>query len=98
MAFAIFSAVDYWNMWFPVLIFIRNKSDVDAAVHAARHLHESPASEAGSSTPWSRTRRSSLPQNIINAAIICTVVPIIIIYPFLQRYFIHGVIVGAVKG
>ena len=39
-----------------------------------------------------------LPQNLINAAIVCTVMPVVIIYPFLQRYFIHGVIVGAVKG
>jgi ABC-type glycerol-3-phosphate transport system permease component len=31
------------------------------------------------------------------AALMVTVIPIIIVYPFLQRYFIHGVIVGAVK-
>ena len=39
-----------------------------------------------------------LPQNLINAAIVCTVLPVVVLYPFLQRYFIHGVIVGAVKG
>ena len=41
---------------------------------------------------------NNLPQNLINAAIVCTVLPVVIIYPFLQRFFIHGVIVGAVKG
>ena len=46
-----------------------------------------------------RTTRQNLhPMNIMFAALICTVAPIIVIYPFLQRYFIHGIIVGAVKG
>ena len=35
---------------------------------------------------------------IKNAAIIVTTLPIVIVYPFLQKYFINGVIVGAVKG
>jgi len=38
-----------------------------------------------------------IPENLINAAIVCTIAPILVIYPFLQRFFIHGVLVGAVK-
>jgi len=37
------------------------------------------------------------PENLIGAAIICTIAPILVIYPFLQRFFIHGVLVGAVN-
>jgi putative aldouronate transport system permease protein len=32
------------------------------------------------------------------AALVVTILPIAVVYPFLQRYFIHGIIVGAVKG
>ena len=38
------------------------------------------------------------PQNIKMAALMITVLPIVAIYPFVQRYFIHGQFVGAVKG
>jgi len=36
--------------------------------------------------------------SIMLAALVCTIAPAIVIHPFLQRYFIHGIIVGAVKG
>jgi putative aldouronate transport system permease protein len=38
------------------------------------------------------------PLNLKMAALVVTIVPIVAIYPFLQKYFIHGIIVGAVKG
>jgi putative aldouronate transport system permease protein len=97
MAFAIFSAVDYWNMWFPVLIFIRKKT-MWTLQYMLRDIYTNPALGGGQLDVVVSDVDQLLPQNLINAAIMCTVIPIIIIYPFLQRYFIHGVIVGAVKG
>jgi putative aldouronate transport system permease protein len=97
MAFAIFSAVDYWNMWFPVLIFIRNKA-LWTLQYMLRDIYTNPGIGGGQLDALVEDQAQLVPQNLINAAILCTVVPIIVIYPFLQRYFIHGVIVGAVKG
>jgi len=96
MAFAIFSAVDYWNTWFNVLIFIRKKS-MWTLQYMLRDIYSNPGIGGGQLDAVIDDINQLLPQNIINAAIMCTVIPIIIIYPFLQRYFIHGVIVGAVK-
>jgi putative aldouronate transport system permease protein len=97
MAFAIFSAVDYWNMWFPVLIFIRKKS-MWTLQYMLRDIYSNPGIGGGQLDAVIDDLNQLMPQNIINAAIMCTIIPIIVIYPFLQRYFIHGVIVGAVKG
>ncbi len=98
MAFTIFSAVDYWNMWFPVLIFIRDKWKWTLQ-YMLRDIYTNPGIGAGPLEGMiDDPQQQLLPQNIIMASIICTIAPIIVIYPFLQKYFIHGVIRGAVKG
>ena len=98
MAFTIFSAVGYWNMWFPVLIFIRDKWKWTLQ-YMLRDIYTNPGIGAGPLEGMiDDPLQQLLPQNIIMASIICTIAPIIVIYPFLQRYFIHGVIRGAVKG
>jgi putative aldouronate transport system permease protein len=97
MAFAIFSAVGYWNAWFNVLIFIRKKN-MWTLQYMLRDIYSNPGIGGGQLDAVIDDLAQLLPQNIINAAIMCTVIPIIVVYPFLQRYFIHGVIVGAVKG
>jgi putative aldouronate transport system permease protein len=97
-AFAIFSGVAYWNEWFPVLIFIRDQSKWTLQ-YLLRSIYSNPGIGGGvlGDAIIDDPENTLLPQNLINAAIICTVAPIMVIYPFLQRYFIHGVLVGAVK-
>jgi putative aldouronate transport system permease protein len=99
MAFTIFSAVGYWNMWFDVMIFIRDKWKWTLQ-YMLRDIYTNPGISGGGLTggDFIDDPTTLLPQNIIMSSIICTVLPIIVIYPFLQKYFIHGVIVGAVKG
>lgn len=95
-AFAIFSGVGYWNEWFAVLIFIRDQSKWTLQ-YLLRNIYTNPNLGGGILDVVIDDPSNLLPQNLINAAIICTVAPILVIYPFLQRYFIHGVLVGAVK-
>jgi putative aldouronate transport system permease protein len=98
MAFTIFSAVGYWNMWFDVLIFIRDKWKWTLQ-YMLRDIYTNPGIGAGPlEGAVDDPEQQLLAQNIIMASIICTIAPIIVVYPFLQRYFIHGVMVGAVKG
>ena len=95
-AFAIFSAVAAWGAWFEVLIFIRDQSKWTLQ-YLLRNTYANPGIGGGILEDVIDDPRNLIPENLINAAIISTIAPIIIIYPFLQRYFIHGVIVGAVK-
>lgn len=98
-AFTVISAVFYWNMWFPVLIFIRDKWKWTLQ-YMLRDIYTNPLIGGGQLDVGNVVDDldNILPQNLINAAIVCTVLPVVLLYPFLQRYFIHGVIVGAVKG
>jgi putative aldouronate transport system permease protein len=94
-AFTIFSAVGFWNQWFSVLIFIRDQSKWTLQ-YMLRNIYLNPMEGSGAGIVDNFSDIN--PQNIVMAAVVCTILPIIVIYPFLQRYFIHGVIVGAVKG
>ena len=94
MAFTIFAAVQYWNEWFNVLIYVRDRSKWTLQ-YTLRDIYLNPML---SGTDALLIERPLNPQNLIMAAMMCTVLPIIVIYPFLQRFFIHGALVGAVKG
>jgi putative aldouronate transport system permease protein len=97
----LFYAVGYWNQWFWATIFLTEDqllplqlvlrdilsqmlhiTDPEAAVEQAKML-------AGEMPPVEVLRMG---------AIIVTVLPITLVYPFLQRYFVKGVMIGAVKG
>ncbi|GAA3403734.1 carbohydrate ABC transporter permease [Paenibacillus hodogayensis] len=98
MAFVVFSAVAYWNEWFGVMVYIRDKSMWtlqyqlrDILVNAALVDEE---------TQKNLVNREMLihPDNLKMAALMLTILPIVAVYPFVQKYFIHGQLVGAVKG
>lgn len=97
MAFTIFSAVGYWNEWFNVLLYIRNESMWTLQYKLRDILFN--ASAVDMITQQSITTQTKAnTENIKMAALILSVLPILVIYPFLQKYFMHGILVGAVKG
>ena len=86
----LFTAVGFWNNWFGPLLFIK-KDNLQPAQAILRQLQDQSRQINDPS--------GTLPTEAIkNAAIVVTTLPIILVYPFLQKYFINGVIVGAVKG
>ncbi|SHE14336.1 Inner membrane ABC transporter permease protein ycjP [Chlamydia abortus] len=97
-AFTVFSAVAYWNEWFNVLIYIRDKELWTLQYHLRDILIDSGSASKLSQEAMIKGQDRVHPQNIKMAALMLTVLPIIAIYPFVQKYFIHGQLVGAVKG
>lgn len=95
MAFVIFSAVAYWNEWFSVLLYIKDKSMWTLQFQLRGILSFARLENADVNPPGEQVIH---PDNLKMAALMLTTLPIICIYPFLQKYFIHGQFVGAVKG
>jgi putative aldouronate transport system permease protein len=95
MAFVIFSAVGYWNQWFGVLLYIKEKS-MWTLQFQLREILNNARLEDEVLNPIGQ--QIIHPENLKMAALMVTVLPIIVIYPFVQKYFIHGQFVGAVKG
>lgn len=95
MAFTIFSAVAYWNEWYNVLLFIQDHKKWTLQYKLRDILSWNDLTQ---DTIRIKTTGNVHPKNIRMAALMVTILPIVVIYPFLQKYFIHGIIVGAVKG
>jgi putative aldouronate transport system permease protein len=94
--FALFFAVDRWNEWYSAMIFIKRteitplqlvlRSIVLAGEYATTQAR---STSAGIGTLFSKGLKM--------AAVIVTMAPIMVTYPFLQRYFVKGITLGAVK-
>jgi putative aldouronate transport system permease protein len=94
--FALFFAVDRWNEWFNSMIFIRDlqitplQLILRSIVLAAEYANTQAMGTAASIG-------ALFSKGIKMAAVIITMAPIMLTYPFLQRYFVKGVTLGAVK-
>lgn len=92
----LFYAVDKWNELFGALIFIHSEKKKLLQVMLYNLIY---TSKDFTSTTFSYSSKANItPQTQRMAAIIVTTLPILIFYPFLQKYFAKGVMIGAIKG
>lgn len=89
---SLFFAISRWNGYFWARQMISNSNEHPLMVYIRLRLEEYTDPEAMSA--WSEAYSSD---SVIYALIICSIVPILIIYPFIQKYFAKGVNVGGVK-
>ncbi|UKS29257.1 carbohydrate ABC transporter permease [Paenibacillus sp. HWE-109] len=92
---ALFYAVTFWNDYFTSLIYI-NSADLKPLQLYLKELFVT-STDAFLRTNVDASLNVS-PQSIQAASIILATLPIILVYPFLQKYFVKGVLVGSVKG
>lgn len=94
----IFYAVQYWNTFMPGLLYIQDRTKMTLQVKLYQVL--SSFSDALDSTSLNAAQdvANVLPENVKGATVVVSVLPILIVYPMLQKYFIKGVAIGAVKG
>ena len=91
----IFTAVAYWNRYFDALIYI-SKSQLKPAALLLFEMVKNSVQEEGMGEV---ELAAVVSPDIKNASIVVmTVLPILAVYPFMQRYFVKGVMVGSVKG
>jgi len=96
----LFFAVFFWNEWFWPMVFLQN-SELHPLQVVLRSILASmmPVINPNAAMQQARTTADMPPVEVMRmAAIIVTIIPIAIIYPFLQRYFVKGVMIGAIKG
>lgn len=96
----LFSAVGLWNSYMPALIYLRDQS-LHPLQMVLRDILVSQQSLTDFMTPNSVTEmqeQQKYTQLIKYAMIIVSSVPILVLYPFLQKYFVKGVMIGSIKG
>ncbi len=100
---ALFVAVGAWNSWFDTMLYIPTERSLDtlqyylkgklATAGQTSNLANSTVDAAAANAAFSVTQRT-----VQCATTVVTALPILIIYPFLQRYFVTGMALGSVKG
>ncbi len=94
-AISLYYAIDRWNAYFWEMLLLSDDSKVPVQVLLQRIIINSQLGQdiAKALSPGEAT----IPNTIKYAAIMITTLPIIMIYPFLQKYFVSGALVGGVK-
>lgn len=97
---SLFYAVGHWNDFFTGLFFITDNSKWPLQVVLRTIVvDQSMMNMGGSGSPTGDASRLVVStDNITAASIIFAVVPILLVYPFLQRHFVKGIMLGSVKG
>lgn len=95
-AFGLFYAVGHWNSYFSAILYLNDpaKWPIQVVLRQIVVLNQ-PTNALG--TPEQLMENRPPPETIQMAAIIVATVPILVVYPFLQKHFAKGVMLGSVK-
>jgi putative aldouronate transport system permease protein len=90
---ALWSAVGHWNAWFDAMLYIQDQSKTVLQI-LLRRIVITAEGDNLLAVPI----EEQAPETLKAAIIMFTALPILVVYPFLQKYFVQGVLVGSLKG
>lgn len=94
-AFGLFFAVAYWNQYFNAMLYLNDADKWPIQVLLQNMLIDSSSSSFGDVDPLIAPPPS---ETLKMAAVVVAIAPIIMVYPFLQKHFAKGAMVGSIKG
>ncbi len=92
----LYYGVALWNSWFPASIYLNDRSKYPLQLILREILLQNDVSNMAQGQGAAESY--SIGESIKYAVVIVATVPILCVYPFLQKYFVKGVMIGAVKG
>ena len=93
----IFNAVHYWNSYFTAMMYITDRNLWPLTL-VLRELVVEDTSVIEPITAMLTAEARSHPFTLRMAAVVITILPILAVYPFMQKYFVKGIALGSVKG
>jgi putative aldouronate transport system permease protein len=92
----VYYAVYYWNIFYQAIIYIQSPAKYTLQIKLYQVLSVFMTDIINSLDV--AAQQEVLSENIKAAMVIVTTFPIVVVYPFLQRYFVKGMTIGAIKG
>ena len=92
----LFYAVSMWNSWFQAFIYL-DRSELFPVTIYLRNLIAGASGVQTAGANAAATDLTQISANIKAVTMVLTVLPILLVYPFIQRYFVSGVMLGSVK-
>jgi putative aldouronate transport system permease protein len=93
----LFYAVGHWNNYFGPLLYITDRALQPLQLYLYNLISQFDMDSAGGGESMLELSTAITPQGLQMATIVVATVPIVIIYPFLQKHFIKGALLGSVK-
>lgn len=99
---ALYFGVFHWNDWYTTSVYISNPDLKPMTSVLLNIVNEASYAErmaaAGAAANIGMVKNDTNVRSITMATMITSIVPIVVIYPFLQRFFIKGIMIGSIKG
>lgn len=89
---ALYYAVGYWNDFFTSLVFLSDQKKQPVQLFLRSIIIDSKGID------WEESLSKTATETVRASALLVALIPIMAIYPFLQKYFVKGLLIGAVKG
>lgn len=95
---ALFSAVGHWNSYFNAMMYLNTRSKMPLQIILREILIMNQIDYSKVRDPELLIKMASMGDVLKYALIIVSTVPILCVYPFVQKYFVKGVMIGSIKG
>lgn len=89
---ALFTAVEFWNSYFNAMLYLSDPKKVTLQLFLVNLVKQANTTDSITSDII------VAPDTVRSASVIIGLIPILLVYPFVQRYFVTGITLGAVKG
>ncbi len=95
----VYLAIGYWNEWYANMLFIIRRNDLRSLQYLLREILNTNASlnSRGAVDIRTSAERAIPSESLKMASVMVATAPILMVYPFFQRYFIHGIMIGSIK-
>lgn len=93
----LFYAVENWNSWFPAFLYLDHPNLFPVSIYLRNLIKAASASTVMSASAAQDNNMQQIASNIKSVTMVLSVLPILFVYPFLQKYFVKGVMLGSVK-
>lgn len=91
----LFYGVGHWNSWFSAILYIRDRDLYPLQLVLREILIQN--STDSMTTSAAMGDKEAIGESVKYATVMVATLPILFIYPFLQKYFVKGVMIGAIK-
>jgi putative aldouronate transport system permease protein len=96
---ALFYAVGYWNTFFPVMLYMptdQQKWPIQYVLY--EYVNQGMTMPGVANSGYGGIHQQSAPLSLAMAVVVLTLLPILVVYPFVQKHFAKGMLTGAIKG
>ncbi|BBH22389.1 protein LplC [Paenibacillus baekrokdamisoli] len=97
-AIALFYGVAHWNSYFDAILYINSDAKQVLQVFLRTMLQSSSLQQVQGTDNFAASIGLVTEESVKMATVVASVIPMLIVYPFLQKYYVKGVMVGSIKG